>query len=91
MRYRALGRTGVQVSPLALGCMNFGGRADEKQSAEVIAAALDAGLNFVDTADVYGHDPATLAIGRAAAKRSWAGRWPASGTASCWPPRRTSR
>jgi aryl-alcohol dehydrogenase-like predicted oxidoreductase len=64
MRYRALGRTGVRVSALALGCMNFGGRADEKQSAAVIAAALDAGLNFVDTADVYGHDPATLAIGR---------------------------
>jgi aryl-alcohol dehydrogenase-like predicted oxidoreductase len=64
MQYRPLGRTGVKVSPLALGCMNFGGRADAKQSTEVVAAAIDAGLNFVDTADVYGHDPSTLAIGR---------------------------
>jgi aryl-alcohol dehydrogenase-like predicted oxidoreductase len=64
MEYRPLGRTGVKVSPLALGCMNFGGRADEKQSTEVVAAALDAGLNFVDTADVYGHDPATFEVGR---------------------------
>src|SRR5262245_47253911 len=64
MEYRPLGRTGVKVSPLALGCMNFGGRADEKQSKEIIAVALDAGINLVDTADVYGHDPSTLAIGR---------------------------
>lgn len=64
MEYRSLGRTGVQVSALCLGCMNFGGRADEKTAVSIIDAALDAGINFVDTADVYGHDPADFSSGR---------------------------
>ena len=57
MDYRLLGRTGVKVAPLALGCMNFGGRTDEADAERIIAGALDAGLNLVDTADVYGHQP----------------------------------
>jgi aryl-alcohol dehydrogenase-like predicted oxidoreductase len=65
MEYRSLGRTGVKVSSLALGCMNFGGRGRREASPPRSSpAALDAGLNLVDTADVYGHDPATLAVGR---------------------------
>lgn len=55
MQYRTLGRTGVKVSPLCLGTMMFGpwGNADEADSIRIIHAALDAGINFVDTADVY--------------------------------------
>ena len=50
---RPLGRTGVQVSALCLGAMNFGGPADEDASEKMLLAALDAGINFIDTADVY--------------------------------------
>lgn len=64
MDYRSLGRTGVQVSALCLGCMNFGGRASESDSKTVIHHALEAGINFIDTANVYGHDPSNFQIGR---------------------------
>src|SRR3954469_22249682 len=50
---RPLGRTGVQVSSLCLGAMNFGGPADEEASEKMLLTALDAGINFIDTADVY--------------------------------------
>src|SRR5437763_14708337 len=50
---RPLGRTGVQVSSLCLGAMNFGGPADEDASEKMLLTALDAGINFIDTADVY--------------------------------------
>jgi aryl-alcohol dehydrogenase (NADP+) len=53
MEYRALGRSGLKVSPLCLGSMMFGGPTDEADSARIIARAKDAGINFVDTADVY--------------------------------------
>jgi aryl-alcohol dehydrogenase-like predicted oxidoreductase len=55
MKYRAFGRTGVQVSRLCLGAMMFGqwGNPDHDESVAVIHAALDAGINFIDTADVY--------------------------------------
>jgi len=53
MEYRSLGRTGVQVSPLCLGCMNFGDDAGEEDSIRLIHRALDEGINFLDTADVY--------------------------------------
>jgi aryl-alcohol dehydrogenase-like predicted oxidoreductase len=54
MQYRTLGRTGVQVSSLCLGTMSFGGDADEEASAAMFGRARDAGINFIDTADVYG-------------------------------------
>ncbi len=55
MHYRKLGRTGLQVSPLCLGAMMFGewGNPDHDESVAIIHAALDAGINFIDTADVY--------------------------------------
>ncbi|MEV1022615.1 aldo/keto reductase [Streptomyces sp. NPDC050264] len=56
MRYTQLGRTGLKVSRLVLGTMNFGGEADEKTSHSLMDAALDAGVNFFDTADIYGTD-----------------------------------
>ena len=52
MEYRNLGRAGVKVSPLCLGCMNFGWRTEEAESIRIIHAALDAGINFLDTANV---------------------------------------
>ena len=55
MEHRPFGRTGVRVSPLCLGAMMFGGwgNPDHDESIAVIHAALDAGINFIDTADVY--------------------------------------
>ena len=55
MKYRTLGRTGIKVSPYALGAMVFGasiGNPDHDDSIRIIHKALDAGINFVDTADV---------------------------------------
>jgi aryl-alcohol dehydrogenase-like predicted oxidoreductase len=53
MNYRSLGRTGVQVSELCLGCMMFGGRTEPEPSYRMIDRAIDAGINFFDTANVY--------------------------------------
>jgi aryl-alcohol dehydrogenase-like predicted oxidoreductase len=53
MNYRNLGRSGVKVSSLCLGIMNFGGPTPEDEAIEMIHTALDAGINFIDTADVY--------------------------------------
>jgi len=64
MRYSLLGRTGVKVSRLALGTMTFGGEADEIASAAIMARARDAGVNFVDTADVYNEGRAEEIVGR---------------------------
>jgi len=54
MQYAHPGRSGLQVSRLGLGTMAFGGLADEETSGTIMDAALDAGANFFDTADVYG-------------------------------------
>ena len=54
MDYRRLGRTGLRVSPLCLGTMNFGPVTDEATSFQIMDRALDAGINFFDTANVYG-------------------------------------
>lgn len=53
MEYRSLGRTGVMVSPLCLGAMNFGGPTNKADSIAMVNRALDAGINFIDTANVY--------------------------------------
>ena len=54
MKIKNLGRTGLKVSELCLGCMTFGGSADEETSIRLVHRALDAGLNFLDTANIYG-------------------------------------
>ncbi len=54
MDYRHLGRTGLRVSPLCLGTMNFGPQTSEADSHVILDRALDAGINFMDTANVYG-------------------------------------
>jgi len=67
MEYRPLGRTGVQVSSLCLGTMMFGawGNTDHDDSVRIIHAALDAGVNFVDTADVYSSGESEEIVGKA--------------------------
>src|SRR6201996_8504787 len=67
MNYRTLGRTGVQVSPLCLGAMMFGawGNPDHDESIRIIHAALDAGINFIDTADVYSAGESEEIVGKA--------------------------
>jgi aryl-alcohol dehydrogenase-like predicted oxidoreductase len=55
MEYRPLGRSGLLVSLVGLGCNNFGGRVDYDATERVVNAALDAGINLFDTADVYGN------------------------------------
>lgn len=53
MEYRSLGRTGVKVSSLCLGCMMFGGKTSPEDSYAIIHRAIEAGINFIDTANVY--------------------------------------
>ncbi len=53
MEYRSLGRTAMKVSPLCLGCMMFGGKTTPEDSYAIIDRAIDAGINFLDTANVY--------------------------------------
>ena len=67
MNYRTLGRTGVRVSPLCLGAMMFGalGNPDHDDSIRIIHRALDAGINFVDTADVYSAGESEEIVGKA--------------------------
>ncbi len=67
MEMRVLGSTGVRVSPLCLGAMMFGGwgNPDHDESAKIIHRALDAGINFVDTADVYSGGESEEIVGRA--------------------------
>src|ERR671922_1987927 len=69
MDYRTLGRTGVQVSPLCLGAMMFGdwGNTDHDDSIRIIHRALDAGINFIDTADVYSAGESEEIVGKALA------------------------
>lgn len=67
MQYRTLGRTGVQVSTLALGAMNFGriGNTTQEEATAIVDAALEAGVNVVDTADAYSAGQSEEMVGRA--------------------------
>ncbi len=69
MDYRTLGTTGLKVSPLCLGAMMFGawGNTDHDDSVAIIHKALDAGINFVDTADVYARGESEEIVGKALA------------------------
>jgi aryl-alcohol dehydrogenase-like predicted oxidoreductase len=69
MEYRRLGRTGMHVSPLCLGAMMFGawGEPDHETSVKIIHRALDAGINFIDTADVYSQGESETIVGKALA------------------------
>jgi aryl-alcohol dehydrogenase-like predicted oxidoreductase len=69
MKPRSLGRTGVKVSPLCLGAMMFGawGNRDHDESVRIIHRALDAGINFIDTADVYSQGESEEIVAKALA------------------------
>lgn len=71
MQYRTLGRTGVQVSTLALGAMNFGaiGRTTQDEATALVDAALEAGVNLIDTADWYSAGESEEMVGKAIAGR----------------------
>jgi aryl-alcohol dehydrogenase-like predicted oxidoreductase len=69
MDYRYLGRSALKVSPLCLGAMMFGGETDEPTSQRIIDKAFDAGVNFIDTADVYHAGRSEEVVGRAIAAR----------------------
>jgi aryl-alcohol dehydrogenase-like predicted oxidoreductase len=75
MELRVLGHTGVKVSPLCLGAMMFGawGNTDHDDSVRIIKRALDAGINFIDTADVYSAGESEEIVAKALA------RYPARG------------
>ena len=65
MQYRSLGRSSLKVSPICLGTMMFGGPTDEATSERIVAKALDAGVNFIDTADAYNGGHSERVLGRA--------------------------
>ncbi|WP_238014489.1 aldo/keto reductase [Dactylosporangium sp. AC04546] len=71
MQYRSLGTTGVQVSSLVLGAMNFGrlGRTSADEVTAMVDTALDAGVNLIDTADMYGQGESEELVGKAIAGR----------------------
>jgi aryl-alcohol dehydrogenase-like predicted oxidoreductase len=71
MQYRTLGRTGVQVSSLVLGAMNFGaiGQTTQDEATAMVDAALEAGINLIDTADFYGGGGSEELVGKAIAGR----------------------
>lgn len=68
MQYRRLGHSGLLVAPLALGTFNFGRATPEDEAARILHAALDAGVNLVDTADSYHEGQSERVIGRALAR-----------------------
>lgn len=69
MEYRRLGTSGLKVSEIGLGCNNFGMRIDQAQTSAVVSAALDAGVTFFDTADVYGATQSEVMLGKALGSR----------------------
>lgn len=84
MQYTYLGKSGLKVSRLCLGTMNFGPETEEKDAFRIMDAAVDAGIQFFDTANVYGRD-----------RKGWTeeiiGRWFKQGEVGarrwCWLPR----
>src|ERR1700688_1473392 len=71
MQYRTLGRTGVQVSSLVLGAMNFGAlaRTTQDEVTAIVDVALEAGVNLIDTADMYSNGESEEMVGKAIAGR----------------------
>ncbi len=69
MEYKSLGASGLQVSAVGLGCNNFGMRIDKEKSAAVVSRALELGINFFDTADIYGGTLSEQFLGEALGDR----------------------
>ena len=64
MEYRILGKSGLRVSEIGLGGNNFGGRLGEQESISVIHQALEQGINFIDTAELYSQGHSEEAVGK---------------------------
>ena len=62
--YRPLGRSGLKVAPLWLGTMMFGDQTDAAEAGRIVASAREAGINFIDTADVYAKGESERIVGR---------------------------
>ncbi len=78
MQFRNLGRSGLRVSLVGLGCNNFGGRIDDAAAARVVDAAIEHGITLFDTADIYGE--------KAGSERVLGdGAWARAARTSCWP------
>src|SRR2546421_12761983 len=75
MEYRNLGRSGVKVSPLCLGTMNFGGPTDEPTAGRIVAKAREQGVNFIDSAGAYQGGKSERIVGRAVGnqRHAWGG------------------
>src|ERR1700732_4643905 len=73
MQYRQLGRSGLKISPICLGTMMFGGPTDEATSAQIVAKAREAGINFIDSGDAYNGGNSERVVGRAIAnnRHNW--------------------
>lgn len=69
MEQRRLGNSGLFVSAIGIGCNNFGGRVDQSGTRTVVDAAIDHGVNFFDTADVYGEQQSEVMLGKALGAR----------------------
>ena len=65
MEYRRLGKSGLKVSEICLGTMTFGHGADEAESIRMVDLALDAGVNFFDTANSYAEGESEVLLGKA--------------------------
>jgi aryl-alcohol dehydrogenase-like predicted oxidoreductase len=70
MEYRSLGRSGVKVSAVGLGSNQFGGKVDQAGTERIVHQAMELGINFIDTADVYNHGRSEEVLGLALV-----GRW----------------
>ena len=60
MQYRQMGTSGLKVSPICLGALMFGEETSSATARRIVAMARDAGINFIDTADCYGHSEARI-------------------------------
>ena len=87
MEYRPLGRAGIRVSPLCLGTMMFGGQTDETVAGQIVARALEQGVNFLDTADVYNGGKSEEVVGRLVApnRHKWILATKFAGGQGAWP------
>lgn len=71
MNYRRLGRSGAKVAPLAIGTLNFGYATDEAEAGRILARAIDAGVNMIDTANSYNGGASEQIIGSLVAEHGW--------------------
>lgn len=86
MEYSYLGKSGLKVSRLCLGTMNFGPETEEKDAFKIMDAALDAGINFFDTANVY---TTTVKVGQRKLSDVGSSRAAEDARRSCWQRRYT--